>query len=87
VADDLKILLESTGKTWETLARESFLNGYLRAVLKEKGTADFLPRSHDTIQDVISVFELDKAIYELNYELNNRPSWVEIPLEYLVSLR
>jgi predicted trehalose synthase len=45
-----------------------------------------LPRSRDAIFDVLSVFELDKAVYELNYELNNRPSWVVIPLEYLVSL-
>jgi maltose alpha-D-glucosyltransferase/alpha-amylase len=86
IADDRRILLEATGRIWEALVRESFFNGYLYAALKEKGSAVYLPHSHDTIVDVLSVFELDKAIYELNYELNNRPSWVEIPLEYLVSL-
>lgn len=87
IADDRRILLEATGRIWEVLARESFLSGYLHAALKEKGSAAYLPRLYDTILDMLSLFELDKAIYELNYELNNRPSWVEIPLEYLVSLK
>jgi maltose alpha-D-glucosyltransferase/alpha-amylase len=79
-------LMENAGKIWEALTRETYLGGYLDAALKQDGAAVFLPHSRDAIFDVLSVFELDKAVYELNYEINNRPSWVVIPLEYLVSL-
>jgi predicted trehalose synthase len=78
--------MENAGKIWEALTRETYLGGYLDAALKQDGAAVFLPHSRDAIFDVLSVFELDKAVYELNYEINNRPSWVVIPLEYLVSL-
>ena len=43
-------------------------------------TAHFLP---DTLEDVdlmLQIFILEKAIYELNYELNMRPDWVVIPI-------
>jgi maltokinase len=29
---------------------------------------------------MIAVFELEKAVYELRYELNNRPEWLSIPV-------
>ena len=32
---------------------------------------------------VLAVFELEKAVYELGYELNNRPDWVSVPLRGL----
>ena len=35
---------------------------------------------------LIDIFLLDKAIYELAYELNNRPDWVNIPLKGLIDL-
>jgi maltose alpha-D-glucosyltransferase/alpha-amylase len=31
-------------------------------------------------------FELEKAFYELNYELNNRPTWTKIPLQGILQL-
>ncbi len=77
-------LLEKWGKVWEELVRQSFLNGYLDIATGAK--ARFLPDSMKVILRVLSVFQMDKAIYELNYEINNRPTWVEIPLKYLISL-
>lgn len=77
-------ILETWGKTWETLAGNAFLDGYLKAT---GGTAaGFLPHSMEAMHKVLSAFQLDKAIYELNYEINNRPTWLEIPLKYLLSL-
>jgi len=66
---------------WEAGVRTAFLEGYL-AETWERG-ATFLPRDRDHLEAVLRLFELDKAIYELYYELNHRPTWVRIPLEGL----
>ena len=60
---------------WEDEARASFLRGYREAV-DEAGLA---PDDDQRFADVLSVYELDKALYELDYELGNRPEWVAIP--------
>jgi maltose alpha-D-glucosyltransferase/alpha-amylase len=49
--------------------------------LKAAGEADFIPRDREELKILLDAFLLDKAIYELAYELNNRPDWVAIPLE------
>ncbi|MBI4571914.1 MAG: hypothetical protein HY713_01340 [candidate division NC10 bacterium] len=64
---------------WLTTVREAFLKGYLTETW-EAG-APFLPRGQEALRAALRVFELDKAIYELNYEINHRPAWVRIPLE------
>jgi trehalose synthase-fused probable maltokinase len=66
---------------WESGVRGAFLEGYL-AQTWERGAA-FLPRDRDHLDAVLRVFEVDKALYELQYEMNNRPAWVRIPLEGL----
>jgi len=66
---------------WLASVREAFLEGYL-AETWEAG-ASFLPRAREALETVLRAFELDKAIYELNYEINNRPTWLRIPLEGL----
>ncbi len=60
---------------WEQQAREQFLEGYL-------ATADpaLLPSGALGIERLLTVFELEKAVYELRYELDNRPDWVRIPV-------
>ena len=39
-----------------------------------------LPASPSAIEQWLTFFELEKAFYELEYEINNRPTWVQIPL-------
>jgi trehalose synthase-fused probable maltokinase len=59
---------------WEERARDEFLEGYRATVdrsLVPSGTA---------MDKLLKVFELEKAVYELRYELNNRPDWVRIPV-------
>jgi trehalose synthase-fused probable maltokinase len=68
--------------SWEEGVRTAFLDGYL-AETRERG-AGFLPRSREAFDRVLAVWELDKAIYELNYELNHRPGWARIPLAELL---
>ena len=62
---------------WRALASAEFLRNYRLAA----GDARFLPSSSHEFAALLRVHVLEKAIYELGYELNNRPSWVAIPLE------
>jgi maltose alpha-D-glucosyltransferase/alpha-amylase len=54
---------------------------YLHHYLNESATADFLPGTPQEIEALLQAFLLEKAVYELGYELNNRPDWLEIPLK------
>ena len=58
-----------------------FLEGYL-AETASRGAA-FLPSGRDAIGSILKAFEVDKAIYELEYELSHRPTWARIPLDGL----
>jgi maltokinase len=60
---------------FEQRAREAFLERYLGGV-----DPALLPPGEAAIHNVLSIFELEKAIYELQYELDNRPDWVAIPV-------
>jgi maltokinase len=60
---------------WEEQARVQFLDGYL-----ETAEPALLPSGPVAIERMLSVFELEKAVYELRYELDNRPDWVGIPV-------
>jgi len=66
---------------WEQRAREAFLAGYLEAA-----DASLLPAGEAATRTLLSIFELEKAVYELRYELNNRPDWVGIPVAGIVRL-
>jgi maltose alpha-D-glucosyltransferase / alpha-amylase len=68
-ADELA-QLEGPALQWERATRGAFLDGYARAM----GSA------FDPAQKLLPLFELQKALYELRYELENRPDWVRIPL-------
>jgi maltokinase len=60
---------------WEERARERFLESYLETV-----DPQLLPPGEAAIERLLAVFELEKAVYELRYELDNRPDWVGIPV-------
>src|SRR4029077_16928232 len=60
---------------WEDRARRQFLDGYLETV-----DPSLLPSGHVAIERLLAVYELEKAVYELRYELDNRPDWVGIPV-------
>ena len=45
-----------------------------------------MPGGEAAINNLLSIFELEKAIYELRYELNNRPDWIPIPVAGIVRL-
>ncbi|HEX5947477.1 MAG TPA: hypothetical protein VFY82_14425, partial [Acidimicrobiales bacterium] len=60
---------------WEARAVEAYLAGYRHV----EGIEALLPASEADRATVLRVFELDKAIYEIGYELAHRPDWVGIP--------
>ncbi|HEX5617076.1 MAG TPA: phosphotransferase [Solirubrobacteraceae bacterium] len=66
---------------WEDRARAVFLEGYFDRV-----EPSLLPPGEAPTRQLLSVFELEKAVYELRYELNNRPDWVAIPVAGIVRL-
>ena len=66
---------EAPPADWELRARSEFLEGYL-----ETADASLLPSGRGGFEQLLSVFELEKAAYELRYELNNRPDWVSVPV-------
>ncbi|MEP6823547.1 MAG: maltose alpha-D-glucosyltransferase [Ramlibacter sp.] len=66
-------------REWEQATRAAFLDGYGALAAGEGG-----PVPID--QGLLSLFELEKALYELRYELNNRLDWVQVPLQGVLAL-
>jgi maltose alpha-D-glucosyltransferase/alpha-amylase len=69
---------------WERLARDAFLAGYADAV--RESPVRLVPDGPEDIERASAPFEIDKACYEVHYELDNRPDWVPIPLAGLARL-
>jgi maltose alpha-D-glucosyltransferase/alpha-amylase len=69
---------------WERKMKAAFLASYT-AVAEQHG-ARFIPLSQSDLQEAVAAWELDKAVYEVLYELNNRPSWLWIPLTGMLKL-
>ncbi len=72
------------GERWVQRANASFLEGYLEEIARVP--VRLLPRSPAASTRALSVFELDRALYEVRYELDNRPAWLGIPLRGLARL-
>ena len=70
-------LLEPWITPWFYYVSGAFLHSYLDTVRD----ANFVPEDRDQLEILLNVFLLDKSIYEIGYELNNRPDWVRIPIE------
>jgi maltokinase len=66
---------------FEDQARERFLDRYVEEV-----DPTLLPAGEAATNNLLAIFELEKAIYELRYELNNRPDWVAIPVAGILRL-
>ena len=60
---------------WEPAARAAFLDGYLATV-----EPALLPASAATTSGLLTLFELEKVLYEIGYELSHRPDWVDLPV-------
>jgi maltose alpha-D-glucosyltransferase/alpha-amylase len=74
--------LEPWARLWQMWTTAAFLRGYFTAA----DGAPFVPPVEAHRDALLELFVLDKALYELNYELNNRPDWVRIPLRGIFDL-
>jgi trehalose synthase-fused probable maltokinase len=68
--------LQPLANVWEDLARSRFLTAYLRRSHEGK----FLPPNRSDLKIMLDALEIEKALYEIGYEQQNRPAWLEIPL-------
>jgi maltokinase len=75
-ASAARILYDTAApEDWENEVRAAFLGGYLASV-----DPTLLPPGRAAVERLIAVYELEKAVYELRYELDNRPDWASIPV-------
>ena len=68
---------QSRVNEWEAMARQAFLQGYVRAM----GDSRILPDRAEIRRKILKIFELDRIVCEINYDLDNRPEWAEISLQ------
>jgi maltose alpha-D-glucosyltransferase/alpha-amylase len=73
------VKLAPLARAWEVQVREAFLSAY-EAAAGDPGTQGALR----TGGGLLALFELEKALYELRYELGNRPGWAGIPLQAIL---
>ncbi|MBI4586510.1 MAG: maltose alpha-D-glucosyltransferase [Planctomycetes bacterium] len=74
--------LEPWARLWHQVAGVI----YLKAYLERAGNAAFLPRGQEELKLLLDIYVLNKAVYELGYELNNRPDWLIIPLQGILQI-
>ncbi len=74
--------LSPWAERWNALVAARFLESYFDVA----PGASYLPKSREEVHSLLNVHLFEKAVYELGYELNNRPTWVGIPLQGIVSL-
>jgi maltose alpha-D-glucosyltransferase/alpha-amylase len=72
--------LDPWARFWAAWSSASFLGAYLEEARNGDDGADFLPARDDQLRILLEAHLLEKAVYELGYELNNRPDWVGIPV-------
>lgn len=75
-------LLEPWARYWTTWASVAYLKGYL----ERAAGAAFIPSDPADLALMLQAYLLDKAMYEIRYELNNRPDWLRIPLHGVLHL-
>ncbi|HVO96403.1 MAG TPA: maltose alpha-D-glucosyltransferase [Terriglobales bacterium] len=74
--------LETWSKFWVYWVSRAFLDGYFTAATN----GGFLPTSREELKLLLDLYTLQKAMYELTYELNNRPDWVHVPIQGILGI-
>jgi maltose alpha-D-glucosyltransferase / alpha-amylase len=74
--------IEPAARAWEQRVTEVFLRGYVEAI----HDCGVYPIEAEHARGLLRLFSLEKALYELRYELDNRPDWVSIPIRGILDL-
>ncbi|HEX7680072.1 MAG TPA: alpha-amylase, partial [Thermoanaerobaculia bacterium] len=74
--------VESGARFWYRWVSAAFLGAYLA----ESAGSAHLPRTAEEVEVLLDAHLLEKAFYEIAYELNNRPDWLRIPLRGVLEL-
>ncbi|TMC86160.1 MAG: hypothetical protein E6J06_01615 [Chloroflexi bacterium] len=74
--------LQAWARFWVDSVSAVFLKSYLATA----GNASWVPQNQDDLELQLTTMLLEKALYELRYELNLRPDWVRIPLRGILDL-
>ncbi len=77
-----KKIIEGWAAAWNAVVSST----YLRAYFERAAGAAFVPANWQERRVLLDAFLLQKALYEVSYELNNRPHWLPIPLRGILSL-
>jgi maltose alpha-D-glucosyltransferase/alpha-amylase len=75
-------VLELWAPVWYAWVASSFLGTYLKTI----EPAQLLPTGREALELLLDVHLVEKSLYELNYELNNRPTWVRVPLRGILDV-
>jgi len=68
-------------EVWADLWYKSVGGVFLRSYLDTIKSSPLIPKDKEALDILLRTFLLEKAVYELGYELNNRPEWLSIPLK------
>jgi maltose alpha-D-glucosyltransferase/alpha-amylase len=74
--------LATSFDSWLAMTGTAFMHGYADGV----GNASCQPRSHRYVTRLVAFFELERALYELRYELDNRPGWARVPIDGILGI-
>jgi maltose alpha-D-glucosyltransferase/alpha-amylase len=74
--------LTAAANGWVFWVSVVFFQSYLEA----SRNGGFLPGSKSELKTLLDLYLLHKAVYELDYELNNRPEWVSVPIRGILDI-
>ena len=74
--------IRAWARLWQNWSSWAFLKEYISVA----GNAPFLPKANVELRILLNAFQMEKAVYELGYELNNRPEWLHVPLNGIEQL-
>ncbi|MHB8057756.1 MAG: maltose alpha-D-glucosyltransferase [Desulfuromonadaceae bacterium] len=80
-SDADRVRLTPLAEVWVREVREMFLGSY-----HESSEGSGLYASFTEVQGLIQLFEIEKALYEMRYEIGNRPGWINVPLQGVLAL-
>ncbi|MBN1962683.1 MAG: maltose alpha-D-glucosyltransferase [Deltaproteobacteria bacterium] len=71
---------------WAEVWAQYVTRAFLKSYVENAAGACFMPKDQTELLTLINVYIIEKALYEVSYELNNRPSWLRIPLSGIFSI-